>query len=274
MMSWRIAAASSIGTSHIATGAVCQDNFGVEILQTESDEVLVALVSDGAGSAANSEHGSLKAVQTAKQLISNHLKSEPIDSIAREHAASWINAIQDAIKELAELRGSDPREFACTLLIAIIGRETAAFVQVGDGAMVIASIDGGNWSHVFWPQHGEFANTTNFVTSSNAVEVFDFVVIHQAIGRFASFSDGIENLVLHQASRSAHLPFFNSMIVPVQRLENAGLDEPLSMSLGKYLSSQAVCERTDDDKSLILATRMPPVAPQQNLDASSASSDS
>jgi Protein phosphatase 2C len=273
-MSWRVAAASSIGTSHIATGTVCQDSFGVEILETESGDVLLAVISDGAGSAVHSEHGSLKAVQTAKQLIANYLNNETVESIGREHAASWIVAIQGAIKDLAELRGFPEREFACTLLIAIIGPEAAAFLQVGDGAMVIESTEAGDWSHVFWPQHGEFANTTNFVTSGNATDIFDFTVIYKSIGGIASFSDGIENLVLHQASRSAHLPFFNSMIIPVRRLKDPGLDEGLSFSLGKYLSSATICERTDDDKSLILASRMPSVTTQQNLDASSTPSDS
>jgi hypothetical protein len=273
-MSWRIASASSVGTSHSATGVPCQDSLGVEVLDTETGETLVAIVSDGAGSAAKSEHGSLKAVETAKQLVSEHLRTGSVDSIARDHAVSWILAIQHAIKDLAELSGSESKEFACTLLIAIIGPQAAAFIQVGDGAMVIAGSDCSDWSHVFWPQHGEFANTTNFVTSPNAVDVLDFEVINRPIDRLASFSDGIENLVLHQASRSAHVPFFNSMIIPVQRLANPGVDEQLSISLGRYLSSAAVCERTDDDKSLILATRMPPLAIEQPLNASSPSADS
>jgi hypothetical protein len=269
-MSWRIAAASSVGTSHSATGTACQDSLGVEIFDTKSGEVLVAIVSDGAGSATHSEQGSLKAVETARKLISEHLKEGPVGSIAREHAVSWILAIQDAISGLAAINGATLSEFACTLLIAIIGAEAAVFAQVGDGAMVISTTDN-DWSHVFWPQHGEFANMTNFVTSQNVVEVLDFEVINQHIDRLASFSDGIENLVLHQASRSAHAPFFNSMIIPVQRLEKAGLDGQLSISLGKYLSSEAVCERTDDDKSLILATRVSPFS-IEHLNASSTDS--
>jgi hypothetical protein len=45
------------------------------------------------------------------------------------------------------------------------------------------------------------------------------------------------------------------MIAPVQQGDAEGIDEGLSESLSKYLSSDRVCERTDDDKSLVLASR-------------------
>lgn len=72
----------------------------------------------------------------------------------------------------------------------------------------------------------------------------------------AIFSDGIENLVLHKPSRSVHQAFFKSMIEPIRMSETEGIDAALSEALRRYLSSAAICERTDDDKTLVLASRM------------------
>jgi hypothetical protein len=256
-MSWRIAAACSVGTSHDLTGMPCQDSFGVEVLDTSSDVVLVSIVSDGAGSAAHSERGSKAAVETVMDLIRDYLSAGgAVSSIERDLAVSWVLEIRNVITKLAEEAGSTSREFACTLLVGVIGSESAAFVQIGDGAMVTANEADEGWSYIFWPQHGEFANTTNFVTSPNFVEVMDFDIANRRIDDFAAFSDGIENLVLHQATRSVHAPFFTSMLGPVRQLTGPGLDETLSGSLAKYLSSPGICERTDDDKSLVLACRV------------------
>ncbi len=255
-MSWRIAAASAVGTSHELTGLPCQDSFGVELVDTSHGAVLVSVVSDGAGSAAHSERGSKVAVETSLHLIRGYLNAGgTVSSIQRDLAVSWVSEIQRVITELTEQADSTAREFACTLLVAIIGSDSAAFVQIGDGAMVTANEAEGGWSYIFWPQHGEFANTTNFVTSPHSTEIMDFELADRRIDNFASFSDGIENLVLHHSTKSVHAPFFTSMLGPVQQLARPGLDNPLSESLAKYLSSPRVCERTDDDKSLVLASR-------------------
>src|SRR5258707_14993460 len=86
-MSWRIAAACSVGTSHDLTGMPCQDSFGVELLETSSDVVLISVVSDGAGSAAHSERGSKAAVETAMGLIKAYLSADvAVSSIDRDLA--------------------------------------------------------------------------------------------------------------------------------------------------------------------------------------------
>jgi hypothetical protein len=255
-MVWRIATASVIGTSHTKTGQPCQDSARVRLVNTPSGSILVSAVSDGAGSAAHSEIGSRAAVTTATYLIENFLQAGgTIDSIQKETVLSWLAQIQSVIVNFAVECSAPAREFACTLLVAIIGPERAAFFQVGDGAMVVLEAGDEGWSYIFWPQHGEYINSTNFVTSADAAEVMEFASVSRRIESFSSFSDGIESLVLHYATKTVHDSFFNAMIVPVQQGQAEGIDESLSESLTKYLSSDRVCERTDDDKSLVLATR-------------------
>src|SRR6185437_11768117 len=59
---WTYAYASVIGSSHLKTGAPCQDASVCRLLQSpDGSNVLVAVVSDGAGSAEKAEEGSLLA---------------------------------------------------------------------------------------------------------------------------------------------------------------------------------------------------------------------
>jgi hypothetical protein len=161
------------------------------------------------------------------------------------------------ISNLAIEAGLSVREFACTLMIAVVGLDASAFLQVGDGAMVVREEGDDGWSYVFWPQHGEYINSTNFVTSPDASKVMEFARPVRRIESFSCFSDGIESLVLHYATKTVHDPFFNAMMEPVRASTSIGVDDALSESLVRYLSADRVCNHTDDDKSLVLATRSP-----------------
>lgn len=253
--SWRIALASAIGTSHIAGDLPCQDSVAHEVVDSVDGAVLIAIVCDGAGSAAYSELGaSLAADFFLRSVTSYFTAGGRLEDIDRKRACAWIDETASVLEVTANEASHAVRDYACTLLAAIVGEKAAAFVQIGDGAIVVADAADDGWSWVFWPQHGEFANTTNFIISANAADLMEFDVSAGRVDEIAIFSDGIENLVLHNASRTVHAAFFNAMFPPVRRGQ-FGLDTALSTSLEKYLSSPLVCEKTDDDKSLILASR-------------------
>jgi hypothetical protein len=182
-----------------------------------------------------------------------------VSTIDAGQALRWVRHAAETTNAAAEANNHEPRDYSCTLLAAIVGGEHAAFLQVGDGAIVVSHGDEDGWSYVFWPQHGEFANTTNFIQSAELDSVIAFDLAPRRIDEVAIFSDGIENLVLHKASRSVQQSFFQSMIQPVRKTQTTGLDEQLSQGLRRYLASPAICERTDDDKTLVLATRALPV---------------
>ena len=83
----------------------------------------------------------------------------------------------------------------------------------------------------------------------------DFSLHKSSAAKVAIFTDGIENLVLRKADRTVHAPFFDSMFPAVRRSQVSGVDEALSRELEKYLSGPLICDRTHDDKTLMLATR-------------------
>lgn len=257
---WRVAAASAVGTSHLGTGLPCQDAHASRLIQTESGEVLVLLVSDGAGSAAYSDVGSAAAVSYFAEALETYLAAGgDVADLGRERVAEWLQGLIVQMEARAKELGHQVRDYACTLLLAVLASDAAAFMQIGDGAIVVSHGVEDGWSYIFWPQHGEFANTTNFVVSANAMEAFEFEVAPRRIDEISMFSDGIEKLVLHDASKSVHQPFFDRMFPPVRSAKNQEVLTELSNGLQKYLSSPAICERTDDDKTLVLASRLPVV---------------
>jgi hypothetical protein len=207
---WRIAKAVVEGTSHAAKGVPCQDCADTNEIETEQGAVLIAVVSDGAGSAAHSDTGSWLATKTVLELIEMHFdEGGSIETIDRPLAAAWIERVGIEMANDASRHPRALRDYACTLLVAIVGESAAAFLQVGDGGIVTSRAQEDDWTYVFWPQHGEFANSTNFVISDGVGSLFEFASMPERVEEFALFSDGLENLVLHQASRSVHEPFFS-----------------------------------------------------------------
>jgi hypothetical protein len=254
---WRIVRASVVGSSHIKAGTPCQDCSLHKLVEsTAIGPVLVAVISDGAGSAEHAAIGSLTTCQTFVALVQTFIGSGgDVSSLDRTYAEAWVKQIVQELESKARENGNDLRDYACTLLAAIIANDAAAFMQIGDGAIVTSHGEEDGWSWVFWPQHGEFANTTNFVVSDNALQVLEFDLAPRRIDEIALFTDGLENLVLHHSTKTVHDPFFNSLLKPIRRSASAGYDQDLSEKLEQYLGSPAFCERTDDDKTLLIASR-------------------
>jgi hypothetical protein len=125
-------------------------------------------------------------------------------------------------------------------------------VHVGDGGAVARHKTDG-WLALSWPENGEYASTTFFVTDDPVprVRIRRYSADFDAC---AVFSDGIEDLVLDHNALIPHEPFFRTMMSPLDRLVTGGRDNFLSTALGNFLDSERVCGRTDDDKSLILAS--------------------
>jgi Protein phosphatase 2C len=253
---WRFASATVIGTSHVKTGTPCQDHYRCRVFRNGADEPIIAIaVSDGAGSATRGEDGAaITCASLIEQVELLLAQNRSLASITEEDAHEWLDTAREAIADAASDAERDGRDYACTMLFALVGIDAAVFLQIGDGVIVVND-QSPEWSWVFWPDRGEFANTTFFVTDAAAADHLRFENRRGSITEVALLSDGIEPLVLHYASRTVHAPFFNRMFGPVRHSIAVGEDLALSRELESYLSSPAILERTDDDKTLVLATR-------------------
>ncbi|MBB3978617.1 hypothetical protein GGQ64_003852 [Rhizobium azooxidifex] len=252
---WRWAGARSKGTSHERTGSPCQDYGCANEVDSPVGPVFIGVVSDGAGSAAHADVGSKIASTTLVRMARAFLRHLPRSSVQEETAWEWLDAVRDRINFEAERVGIRPRDFAATIVAILADDSGATIIHVGDGAVAINAVGSDEWTVPSWPYQGEYASTTSFVTDDPQPRL-DFVVVDAPVAALAIFSDGIERMVLDFANRTPHAPFFNRMLKPITALTNPGRDIELSKALQSYLSSPAVCERTDDDKTLILGARM------------------
>jgi Protein phosphatase 2C len=249
---WKTLYQSVQGTSHVQAGQPCQDSCAALEIETADETVLVLASSDGAGSAPFSEIGSRMACQTLVDVVAAEIRAAGrLNTVGTERAVAWFEQVHKAIGVQAALREVDGRQLACTLLFAVLGQSGAAFGQVGDGAIVVWR--GESYETVFWPQSGEYVNTTNFVTDPRYESFVEFDWRDAQVDEAALFSDGLQMLGLDYRAKRAHDPFFAPMFQSLRREPDPGkLMEPLRA----FLESPQLAERTDDDKTLILATRL------------------
>ncbi|WFU50727.1 PP2C family serine/threonine-protein phosphatase [Sinorhizobium terangae] len=252
---WRWAGARSIGTSHLKNGTACQDYACAKQFLTDDGPVMAAVVSDGAGSASRAEIGSRMVCFSFLRACREFLIRESLQSLSEEIVWDWIDSIREGIGVRAQFADLRPRDFAATLIAVLAGPENSIVIHVGDGAAVLKRSGSDVWEVPSWPYQGEYASTTSFITDDPQPRL-SVVSIDDTVDEFALFSDGIERLVLDHAAKLPHAPFFNRMLAPLKASSEFGDDKQLSMALQSYLDSPSVCDRTDDDKSLILGVRL------------------
>jgi Protein phosphatase 2C len=215
---------------------------------------LVAVVSDGAGSVRYGSVGSRAVVRQFMDAAFNFLRSgRPLSEIDDEVGRGWLDSIRDKIFTISDRMSASPKDLAATLVGVVASKDQVVICHVGDGACVIRNADDQEWHVPSWPSHGEYASTTYFVTD----DPHPNLRVSHTYGKFSDiviFSDGLERLSLDFARQVAFKPFFDSMLKPLSGLP-PGRDRNLSIGLRRFLDSPVVTDRTDDDKSLIIATR-------------------
>jgi hypothetical protein len=183
--------------------------------------------------------------------LRGHFANKPAE-LGDEDIWTWIDQARDYLALAASRREQTRRAFASTLVLLVATPEGILVAHIGDGA-VVARVKDAGWQSLSWPENGEYASSTFFVTDDPVPQLR--ITRHEAeFDAFASFSDGIESLALDFTAMAPHEPFFKGMMAPLDKLSAPGCDAVLSRSLGNFLDSERVCGRTDDDKSVILAS--------------------
>jgi hypothetical protein len=211
-------------------------------------EIVLMALSDGAGSASHSDIGAQSVVSHWLDAFTTllHQCSEP-DAVLAESGATTLHTM------LANIRSSVARDalafevgasdFSATLLGAVLTPSGALVAQVGDGAWV--GCVNGILGCLTWPTGGEFAGQTVFATSESAPHALQMVRLSSPPSALVGFTDGLERLLLDFRTQLPAAGFFRPVL---QGLKAS--PQTFSAHLEEYLESAAVCERTDDDKSI------------------------
>jgi hypothetical protein len=249
---WRHLSHSLQGDSHKAEDSPCQDCHSVRILGEGAANTFIACVADGAGSAKYSEEGSAIVCERIVENAAAFFDScGNFDALQAADVKKWCEDARQTIEASAESRECSTREFATTICAAIISPTRSYFFQIGDGAMILGSE--GTYGVVFWPQSGEYANSTNFLTGEKYQEHLEFLAVETQISDLALFTDGIERLALVFECQTPHPPFFEPLFRTLRSTDNP---EDLSKDFCRFLQSDSVKARSDDDKTLVLASRV------------------
>jgi hypothetical protein len=253
---WRVCGASVQGTSHRDDEIPCQDAHGYRVL---TDGTLIVVVADGAGSASYSQYGSSRAVSGALPSLSLRLAANrPRD----DDEASWERLFRESFADAraslisyAVVNQLEPRSLATTLVCAVVTESLLIVGQIGDGTIVAETTEG-TLLTVSQPVRGEYANETHFLSQEDALDQLRITRGPASPTAIVLMTDGLLRLALRLPSHEPHEPFFRPILGYVAQL-GVDVDEKTANDrLGAFLDSERVNQRTDDDKTLVVARRI------------------
>lgn len=248
---WKYALASVIGTSHLDSNTTKQDFCLVEKKNINGVNYLFSAVADGAGSAKFSDKSSSYICRLFIRKAEKWLNENDISTLNKEVVLSWFLHFQNVLNRVVRIYHIDSiKEFATTLLFALLSEKGNIFVQIGDG--VIAKGDINDLNCVFEPQHGEYINTTYFATEKNISERFMFEFNSDKIKRLVMHTDGIEIISFNFALKKPHINFFNPIFAMLDEFNKSGLDKNTSEFIHGFLDCERVKQKTDDDKTMVI----------------------
>lgn len=248
---WNIVQASVTGTGHIKNGIGCQDYNHYELLEGET---VIAAVADGVGSVSMAYEGAKLAVDTFLSAVKKILLDKKHPSVEEEWVDVMVNGFRQArmgLERQAQTKGMKLKEYATTLIAIILTDDWLVIGQIGDGGAV-ALVEDNQLLTISTPQKGEYANHVFPLTMPDALEAAKFSARNLKIQAVALFTDGIQHLALNNGDDSPYPPFFTPIFEELPSIKNC---EKESHLLAKYLASERVSSRTDDDKTLLLVGR-------------------
>ncbi len=246
-MIWHVIAASVTGKSHLRQAKVNEDAY---CFASRLDGVLVLAVSDGAGSASCGAQGAELATMgvvtflSEEQLPTAQEAWQPLMQGVAQH-------IHNTLEAHAITQQKEARDFACTLLVAVLAPSHSALLQVGDGAIIGMSNE--TMTRLTQAVYGDYASETVFITSQDYLDYCSCtVILSETITGLALLTDGLEPVAMDLRTNQPFSPFFT----PLFRFASIEQeDNKKSQILASFLMSERLAQRTHDDMTLVLAVR-------------------
>ena len=252
MSNWRVVGASVPGTAHLTRGIPCQDAHAFARLP---DGGLLVAVADGAGSASHAADGARLASQRVVSWLEAQLGArQPSDELEwAQLMEEAFHEARDALVKRARNRRLRLRDLSTTLTCLVATDEALAVGHIGDSVAVISNGDG-RLELVAHPQRGEYANEVMLLTMRNALNRFEVRVLPRQVHALAVTSDGLLRLATKLPHYDPFPPFFAPLFDFTAKAKDG---DQAATALAHFLQSERVNARTDDDKTLVLAARLP-----------------
>ena len=242
---WRVVGASVEGSGHRRNRTGCQDAHAWTLV---APDTLVAAVADGAGSARLAADGARLAASFSVEYVAWRLcEHEDVDRL--ELLGDAMDATRVQLERKAAGDKYDLGDLATTLALVVASPEGIWAAQVGDGSVVVDHADG-SLSALAEGEREEYLNETTFLTSQKWRSACTLEESLTPVGAVALLTDGLGLLALDLSDGGRpHTPFFKPLL-GFARSEN-----PCPSELERFLESERVATRTDDDVTLVLAAR-------------------
>lgn len=249
---WKVVAASVRGRAHVDMDIPCQDAFAVRC----EEDVIAAVVCDGAGSASMSHFGAAAVSDAIVEYLCYGSEGE-------HTAAKILDIANTAIAEAVDEHGGEPKDFACTVQGVRISGNTVVSLHLGDG--LIASGVAGETQAVQHPQRGEYANSTFLVPSPDAVNriVVQERRLPHITRSFVLMTDGLLPVLYRKLSGEV-----SQVAEQMAAWLDSGDGEQVAARLEAIIKEKFV-ERTSDDCTIVLMRReesatemLPPTCPE------------
>ncbi|MBR4558434.1 MAG: protein phosphatase 2C domain-containing protein [Fibrobacter sp.] len=244
-MNWVTIQCAVQGRGHLSSGTPCQD----KTFSIVKEACSACALADGAGSASLSHYGA----EAVTQAICNYM-AENFDLIINEEGAavkrSILAFIADRLETLCNEKECAIKDLASTLLFVAEKGGKFIICHIGDG--VIGYVKEGKVLVASHPENGEFANTTVFTTSSNAIASMRLIKgnLNQISG-FILMSDGTETSFYNKRNKA-----LSPSLAHLTRLASVCNPDYMSQKLNRTFED-LVKQQTSDDCSIVLMSRSP-----------------
>lgn len=247
---WLVSLLHQQGLRHYKAGEPCQDSY---LIQTIGDCLFLG-VADGMGSAARSKEGADAALAVTALHLRRTLQTDKPSAALLLDAFS---ATQKTLKTMAAADTVDIAQFATTLAVALVTKDTLYTANIGDSSilLIVPRLKQGTVELIGSPicsapqpnsdrTYSIISDDWRTRTTTEAVPVATFQGIILA-------TDGAENFFSDDMGHSGGITYSNTQIAHTAQRISALTPRKLAAVYGTYLG--AVDAKNDDDRTLIIA---------------------
>ena len=236
-----VIASSTTGLYHKNEGLISQDYFAFK----QTSQRIVAVVSDGAGSAKYGRIGAKCVCETATRILSRADFSQIKQSIIDGIQSSRDILINHRLNKQKNENGLI--DFAATVVGVVVQKNKGIFFHIGDGAGIALSENKTDSYIISEPENGIFSSETFFYTMDDWKDSLRFTTFKDASSLFL-MTDGVTKFALKKDERNIEKNFLTPIEKYLREEKNKRRAERALKNTLETPKASAICA---DDKTLM-----------------------